>query len=646
MKKFSFTSHKKSKTAGISRRGALMLGAQGLLMGALIWRMRDLQIEESETYRTLAEENRINVRLIAPARGEIFDRNGKKLAVNHQNYRVVMVREEAGDVEAVLDELGRLIEITPRQRNRALREMRSKAAFVPVTVAEHLDWEDFAQINANAPALPGVAPEVGLTRFYPEADVMGHVIGYVSRFSERDAARDDAKDPLFEIPDFHIGKIGVERADEVRLRGIAGARRIEVNAVGRVIREVDRTEGGAGGDLDLTIDLDLQRYAMERLSGESAAVVVVEVGTGDIMAMASNPSFDPNKFVIGIGQNDWNGLLNDKYRPLHNKATAGLYPPGSTFKMIVEIAALEAGVIGPNEKVFCNGRHKLGDRFFHCWRRGGHGQMDARDAIKQSCDVYFYDIARRVGIEKIAEMARRFGLGVEHDLSMYAVRSGLIPTKDWKRGTHDQGWLIGDTLNAGIGQGFVLASPLELAIMTARLAGDGKATAPRLVKRINGADVPIAEAPSLGVSPGTLRLVRDAMYAVSNERRGTAYRSRIYDDAFRMAGKTGTSQVRRITAAERARGVIKNEDLPWERRDHALFVGFAPYESPKYAISVVVEHGGGGSKAAAPIARDVMMRALYGKEPPLRAYPPNQRDAIEEQRKKRDEALPTERQRA
>ncbi|MEM7270019.1 MAG: penicillin-binding protein 2 [Pseudomonadota bacterium] len=637
MAKLTFRSDKSEQLPSMTRRGMLLLGAQTALMGGLIWRMRDLQIEAGDAYRTLAEENRINVRLIPPARGEITDRQGRSLAINRQNYRVVMIREEAGDVEAVLDELGRLIEISPRQRSRALREIRSKSAFVPVAVAEHLDWEEFAQINANAPALPGVAPEVGLTRYYPEREVLGHVVGYVGRFTERDSRRADARDALFQIPDCHIGKTGVERAVEPKLRGAAGESRIEVNAVGRVIREIDRSEGVSGADLGLTLDLDLQRYAMERLNGESAAAVLMRVDDGDILALASNPSFDPNKFVVGISQTEWEALLNDKYRPLSNKAVSGQYPPGSTFKMIVALAALEHGVVSPGERIFCNGKYKLGDRDFHCWRRGGHGQVNLKKALKESCDVWFYEVAKRVGIENIAEMARRFGLGEQHDISMSAVRSGLMPTKDWKLVNHDQSWLVGDTLNAGIGQGFVLTTPLQLATMTARIAGAGVATPPRLVRVENGEDVPVAEAPSLNIAPQHLKLIRDGMFSVSNERRGTAYRSRIAEAGYEIAGKTGTSQVRRITAAERARGVFKNEDLPWERRDHALFVAFAPFDKPEFAISVIVEHGGGGSKAAAPIARDIMMRALYGKEPPLRAYPADQREEEERKRQERRE---------
>ncbi len=636
----------------ISRRAALLLGAQGLMFGALVWRLKSLQIDAAERYLLLAEENRINVRLIPPARGEIFDRNGKPLAVNRQNHRVVMIREQAGDVEAVLDDLDRLIGVPPHQRSRILREMRSKSAFVPVTVAENLDWESFARVNANAPALPGVQPEVGLSRLYPEGETLSHVLGYVARFSESDRERDDANDPLFQIPDFHIGKNGVERAKEASLRGAAGASRIEVNAVGRVIREIDRTEGTPGADLGLTLDLDIQRYAMRRMQGESSACVLIEIETGDILALASAPGFEPNKFVTGISQSEWNALLEDDHRPLANKTVSGQYPPGSTFKMIVALAGLEAGVIAPGEGVFCNGGYRLGERTFHCWKRGGHGHVALRDALKGSCDVYFYEVARRVGVDRISDMAVRFGLGPAPDLPMTAVRDGIAPTRAWKQATQGESWQVGDSLNVGIGQGYVLASPVQLATMAARLGGDGVAVRPRLIRTIAGQPVPIPPPAPLGVSAAHLRLVREGMFAVSSERGGTAYRSRIDDPEMLMAGKTGTSQVRRITVAERARGVTRNEDLPWNRRDHALFVAFAPWQQPRYAVAVVVEHGGGGSRAAAPIARDVMMRALYGGEPPLRAYPAGEREEIqrqreeEERRREEEDAAETPRSRA
>ncbi len=338
----------------------------------------------------------------------------------------------------------------------------------------------------------------------------------------------------------------------------------------------------------------------------------------------------------GISSADYRALTENKYRPLADKSVQGTYPPGSTFKMMTAIAALEAGVIGYNGTVYCPGFLKSGGRRFHCWKRGGHGHMNLHDALQQSCDVYFYEVAQRCGIDKIAEVSRRFGLGQRHDLPMSAVADGLMPTRDWKRARKGDDWMPGDTLNAAIGQGFVLASPLQLAVMTARIAS-GIAVAPRLIKSVGGSETEIPAPEPLGARAGHLEAVRQGMISVSNSRRGTAYRSRIAEETMQMAGKTGTSQVRNITAAERARGVSSNDDLPWERRDHALFVGFAPADAPRYAVAVVVEHGGGGSTAAAPVARDVMLQALHGGElPPLTAYPSGVRDQIREMQ----EALP------
>ena len=608
----------------ITRRGLMLLGIQGAVIGALGWRMHQLQILQNDHYRLLAEENRINIRLLPPARGLIRDRAGRLMAGNQSNYRVVMVREQAGDPEAILDRLGRLIALDDPER--ALREVMSRSAFVPVVVAEHLAWDDVVRVSANAPLLPGIIPEVGLSRIYPDGLATGHVVGYVGPVSERDLAEIENPDPVLQIPRFQIGKNGVEQRMEDVLRGSAGTQRIEVSAAGRVMREIDRAEGTAGADVDLTLDLALQDYAMRRMQGESAASVVMDVNTGDVVALASSPGFDPNSFVFGISSREWNGLLEDEYRPLANKTVSGVYPPGSTFKMVVALAALEAGVVSPGDRVHCSGATQLGTRRFHCWKRGGHGSVDLRKSISQSCDVYYYEMARRVGADAIADMARKLGLGVRPDLPLTAITEGLMPYRDWKPANRDgDPWSVGDSFNYGIGQGFTLASPLQLAVMTARLA-TGRAVVPRLVKRIDGVETAIPEAPEIALQPRHLDAVRNAMWAVSNE--GTAYRSRLVDPANIMAGKTGTSQVRIITPAERAAGVTRNEQLPWNRRDHALFVAFAPYETPRYAIAQIVEHGGGGSTAAAPIARDVLAQALYGGTPPLSAYPPEQRDAI------------------
>ena len=432
------------------------------------------------------------------------------------------------------------------------------------------------------------------------------------------------------IPRFQIGKVGVETKLEPLLRGKAGAKRVEVNAAGRVMRELDRQEGTRGSDVQLTVDAALQGYVQARLSKESASAVIIDCDTGDLLACASAPSFDPNLFVRGISQADYGALTGNKYRPLASKTVQGLYPPGSTFKMITAMAALEAGLIGPDETAYCPGHLTVSGRRFHCWKRAGHGWVDLQDSLKKSCDVYYYDLAIKVGIEKISAMARRFGLGVRYDVPMSAVAEGLAPTMAWKQTFHGQPWRVGDTVNSSIGQGFLLASPLQLAVMSARIA-TGRSVTPRLVKSIDGVEQPSGGGESIGVNENNLRKMRRAMYAVVNDRRGTAYRSRIIDEEMRMAGKTGTSQVRNITAAERRAGVIRNEDLPWERRDHALFVNFAPFDKPKIAVSVIVEHGGGGSKAAAPIARDITLQALYGGPPPLEAYPAKDREQIEAQ---------------
>ena len=617
----------------VSRR-ALILGAAQLgVAGVLGWRMQSMQVEQADQFRLLAEENRINVRLLPPARGLIFDRNGIPLAENEQNYRVVMVREDAGDVDAVLARLQSIVDIDPADIARARDDMAKLSSFVSVTIADRLSWDDVAKINVNAPALPGVSAEVGLSRHYPYGADVGHVVGYVGPVSDYDLSRIEDQDPLLQIPKFQIGKTGVEMKLEHTLRGSAGTKRIEVNAVGRVMRELDRQEGDAGKDIQLALDERLQSYAQARMDGESAGAVVLDLESGDLRAIASAPSFDPNLFVRGISVKDWTDLNENKYRPLAAKAVQGAYPPGSTFKMVTALAALEAGAITPEETVYCPGYTVVGGTRFHCWKGGGHGNVNFHDSLKVSCDCYYYEVSQRVGIDKIAEMARLLGIGVKHDLPLSAISTGLAPDKQWKTEVRGETWRIGDTVNASIGQGYVLASPLQLAIMTARIA-TGRMVTPRLVKSIDGVEQPSGLGDVLPINENMLRRCRASMDAVVNDKRGTAARAKIVAAGYEMAGKTGTSQVRRITAEERARGVTRNEDLPWERRDHALFVCYAPVENPKFAVAVVVEHGGGGSTAASPIARDIMLQALYDGPPPLEAYPSADRARIEEQQKR------------
>lgn len=623
----------------ITRRGLLLGGAQAAFVAVLGLRMRYMQVDQADQFRLLAEENRINIRLLPPARGLILDRNGALIAGNEQNYRVVIVREDAGDVEDVLDRLSRLVHIPPEDIQKARKEIDRRSPFVPIIVADRMTWEDFSRVAVNAPALPGVTPEVGLSRSYPAGPEFAHVVGYVGPVSEADLAKLPDPDPLLQIPEFQIGKIGVEAKLDVEMRGTAGTRRIEVNHVGRVMRELEREEGKPGAAIQLTLDEGLQRFAHARLGDESAAAVVMDVATGDVLAIASAPAFDPNAFVRGISNAEYSVLTNNNHRPLANKTVQGTYPPGSTFKIITALAALEAGVITADDTVWCPGFKKLGNRRFHCWKRVGHGHVSLHESLSSSCDVYYYDVAERVGIEKISEMARRLGLGTKFDLPMSAVAEGLTPNKAWKQQRYNEGWLVGDTLNTGIGQGYVLASPLQLAVMTARVA-TGMAVTPRLLHSVNGAEVPRAQPELLGLNENNLRHVRKGMFNVMNIKKGTAFNSRIVVDTMLMAGKTGTSQVRNITAAERARGVTRNEDLPWERRDHALFVCYAPADAPRIAVSVVVEHGGGGSTAAAPIARDIALRYLYGGFPPLYAYPESQRTRMETELRELHDRLP------
>lgn len=619
------------QSARLTRRALLMSAGMAAMVGALGTRMHHLGVAEGDTYRLLAEENRINIRLIPPARGEIMDRYGIKIAGNEQNYRVVITKEDAskadGGVDAVLQRLCELIPLAEEDLADARKALDRNSPFVPIPVAERLSWQDFSEVALNSPILPGVTPEMGLSRAYPLDSDFAHVIGYVGPVSDRDLEGIEDPDPLLTIPRFQIGKIGTERWMEAELRGSAGTRQIEVNAAGRVMRELSRQEGIAGADLNLTIDARVQNFVQARLGDESAACVVMDVQNGDVLVAASAPSFNPNLFVRGISSADYKVLLEDDHRPLANKAVQGTYPPGSTFKMVTALAALEEGLIDAETRVSCPGHYDFGDRRFHCWRAGGHGAVNLERSLMESCDVYYYDIAQRVGIDKIAEMGRKLGLGVRHDLPMSAIAEGNMPDRAWKARVHGADWRIGDTINASIGQGYVLTSPLQLAVMTARLA-TGRAIAPRLIKSISGRDVPIPPAPELGLNAQNLAQVQRGMFMVMNGPNGTARGSRVADETMEMCGKTGTSQVRNISVAERAAGVVRNEDLPWNRRDHALFVGFAPAAAPRYAVAVVVEHGGGGSTAAAPIARDALLATMTGGLPPLSAYPAEQRSAV------------------
>ncbi len=599
----------------LTRRASILTACQAGLLFLLAGRLYDLQVVQSDLYKLLADENRINLRLLPPRRGKILDRFGIEIATNRLNYRVVLVPEDTGDVERTMDALSELISISTHERRKVLREVMRNRSFVPVMAAENLTWEEFSKVNVHSPDLPGIHPEVGESRHYRLGEAFGHVVGYVATVAEDELNGD----PLLELPGFRVGKSGVEKTYDLKLRGTAGNRRVEVNAYGRIIRELARNEGKPGVDTTLTIDADLQHMAYKRLGGESGSIVVVDVHTGEILSLVSTPGFDPNAFNVGLDQETWHSLLNDARAPLINKGISGQYPPGSTFKMMVGLAALEAGIVGPNHSVQCKGSVRLGNHEFYCWKEGGHGHVGFVDAFVRSCDSFFYDVALRTGVTRIAEMAHRFGLGSTANIELPSERSGLIPTKEWKQAVRGEPWQKGETLVTGIGQGYVLATPLQLATMTAQIANGGHKLQPHVVrntssgnteasdKLIDGVHSSTQSGLSLGVSSEALELIKAGMEGVTQRRTGTAFRSRIYDVRYAMAGKTGTSQVRRISKRERLARIRKNEEKPWIERDHALFVGYAPMDAPQFAISIVVEHGGSGAKVAAPIARDVLL---------------------------------------
>ena len=609
---------REAKSTGVFTRRALLLAAgQVGALGLLGAKLYQVQVVEGARYATLADTNRISARLIAAPRGRLLDRFGVIAAGNRSNWRALLVAEQTDDVGGTLDNFARVVPLADHERARVEREVRRHRRFIPVVLREFLSWEDMARIEVNAPDLPGVLVDVGTSRLYPFGSTMAHVVGYVAPPNEDDVA----EDAMLALPGLRIGRAGVEKHHDLPLRGRAGAVQLEVNAVGRVIRELDRQEGMQGQDIGLTIDTELQKSVLARLGDESASAVVLDCRNGEVMAMATNPSFDPSVFNSGVSQAQWIEWTSNRRAPLINKAAAGLYAPGSTFKMVVALAGLEAKAISPYDRVNCPGYLDLGDTRFHCWRKGGHGMLDLQGAIKNSCDVFFYEVARLTGIDRIAAMSNRFGLGVKLDIELPGARKGLVPTRGW-RIAHGKPWNLGDTVVHGIGQGFLQLTPLSLAVMAARLA-TGRAVQPHLTRSIGGelqkGSRP-EDWPLMGVPERDLRAVREGMYAVVNEAGGTAPIARLQIPGVQMAGKTGSTQVRRVSRDQREHG-FKSENMPWEFRPHALFVSFAPYDAPRYAMSIVIEHGNAGAATAGPVARDIMTDVLT-RDPAGRHEPP------------------------
>ena len=645
-----------------SRRAVLLGGIQLGILGLVVNHLYKIQVRDAKKYSLLSDSNRFNFSLIPSSRGSIYDREGRILATNTGTFDVEVIPERLKDIQKTLYDLSNLIPLNENEIKSVLNESKKQKSFIPIIIKSNIDRQTISKIAINIPHLPGINIQKNERRIFPQGSLAVHITGYVGRVSKSEQKENS---PELFLPGFRIGKSGIELQYDKEMRGISGEKRVEVNSLGKVIRSSIEKETVKGKDFNLSLDVELQTKALRRLQAgndhlvnvnsveaqsvlnknksfawqlrddrnyinknkegsfvlpESGSVVVMDVETGEVIVSASAPTYDPNKFDPGISASDWQMLSNHPRNPLINKAISGQYPPGSTFKMMVALAALEAGVITSKTKSFCSGHIEVGDMKFHCWKKLGHGSVNVIDAIAQSCDVFFYEIALKTGINKIAKISREFGLGLPTGLNLPGEKGGLIPDRDWKLREKQKVWRPGETIIAGIGQGYVLVTPMQLALMTARIANGGKKIIPTLIKydgKISNNFL------NTVISKDNLNIIKKAMESVTLDEFGTGRTFRLGKKGVEMAGKTGTVQVRRISTTEREseEGIIKNEDRIWEWRDHALYVGYAPMEKPKYAISVIVEHGGSGSSKAGPIARDIMEATL--QDDPTKFIPRN-----------------------
>lgn len=600
-----------------------LLGLAGIffLLGfILIGRLFYLQIICGDLYLKMADKNRISVRLTVPKRGYIYDRNGVKLAENKTSFQAVLIREETTDYQKTLQNIQKLLPLDEEELERIQKEIKQKRAFMPVRIKNGLTFEEAALIQVNAPDLQGIQIEEEVSRYYPLKELTAHVAGYVSFMTEKDVKNEwDAG--LLDLPGYRIGRIGAEEAYESLLRGRPGIRKTEINAYGRSVRVLEEHDAGRGSNITLTIDSRLQKAAFEALGDESGSVIVLDIHTGDILALVSTPAFDANIFTAPISKKVWNELIQNEKNPLQNKAVNGVYSPGSIFKLVVALAGLESGHITKERTVYCPGRIQIGQQYFHCWKHTGHGALTVEEALMHSCDVYFYQLAQEIGADKILSVAQRLGFGKKINIRLSGEKEGLLPSKEWKRQTQKENWRIGDTLNLSIGQGYLNATPLQLVYAVAVIANGGYRFDPHLLIA-EGSDIIPLKQPLF--KKEHLDLVRSGMNMVVNRAGGTGYKARFDLNGQKMAGKTASTQVRRITMKERKSGIISQDNLPWKYRDHAMFAAFAPVNNPRFAVIAVVEHGGGGAKKAAPIASAVLQETL-------RLYPADSYDQENEQ---------------
>ena len=602
----------------LSRRAFLLSIGKGALFSSIFLRLAYLQLYKSDQYKVLAEKNRISLRLIPPLRGDIIDRNNKILALNKNSYNILVEGvKNINSFENIIEQISRIIYINEAEKEKIYDTfLNRKKSDLPIFIKKNLKWNELASLNVNLINLPNVFIEQGIKREYPFNELAAHVVGYMATPKKSDIK----ENPILKMLDTNIGRSGIEESFEKELRGFPGTRHLEVNASGREIREISKEESVRGINVKLTIDIKLQKYVNSLLKDLNGSIVVIDVNNGDLLAIESSPNFDPNLFTKIISQKEWVKLIKNPMSPLVNKSISGEYSPGSTFKLIVLYSALINKVIEPNGTINCASKVKYGDRNFYCWchkkktgcfaTRTHTRKVGPELAIAQSCDSFFYELAKRVGIENIVETARNFGLGSKSGINLKGEKDGLVPNKSWKRKHLKQSWKIGETMITGVGQGFLTATPMQLAVMTAIFANDGKKIFPSIFKDLNrpgGVENEIFTRQTINQKK-FFSLIKSGMFSAVNKPFGTAFKSKINNPIF--AGKTGTVQVRNITEKEREIGIIANKDLPLKRRDHALFVGFAPYNNPKIALSVVIEHGGSGSKVAAPIAKKIFRKIL------------------------------------
>ncbi len=621
-----------SKIRLIGRRMFIISAAKAVVVFGIVGRLISLQINESKKYKTLSDKNRFREWKFSPPRGLIKDYFGREIASNKQVYQLHIVPENSENLQVLLFRLKNILKMSEKDLSKIKKKISTQKPWDPVIISDNLTWSEFSRINLFLHELQGAEPVVSVARLYAEPS-SAHIIGYVSRASKKDLQNKDyLKNRI--ATGTRIGKTGLENKLDSEVLGDVGYKRYEVNAFGKRIKEISINPGKAGKSFRTTLDLETQELASNLLKGKSGSVCVMDIYRGDIVTMVSSPIFDPNHFVHGIDKKNWDKLIKHRDKPLINKAISGLYPPGSTIKLLSAISALENDVFNPKTKINCTGSIELYGEKFHCWKKKGHGYMDMREGMKQSCDVYFYEVARRLGIDRLSETAKSFGLGKSVVDGFIEERSGVVPDTKWKKKNIGKNWYLGETLHAGIGQGYWQTTPLQLCLMTSQIANGGYKIEPRLILDKNQNDkfsgleqfiedkktydedvvslyefISRFKYKSLFRNPENIKFVKDALFGATNEPGGTSYGSRITKKEFIFAGKTGTSQVKRFTARQRELE-IKNEDLPYEDRDHALFVAFAPYHDPRYSISVVVEHGGSGSKSAAPIAKKVIQKVL------------------------------------